>query len=59
MGHNSSVREASKTLRTSHILVSESGEDLDLPQGSLAVGLVLKRTDLLDGHFGYRVVVKC
>ena len=53
------MHEASKTLSTSHILVSESGEDLDLPQGALAVGLVLKRTDLLDGHFGYGVVVKC
>ncbi len=53
------MHEASKILSTSHILVSESGEDLDLPQSALAVSLVLKRTDLLDGHFGYGVVVKC
>ena len=28
----------------------EAQEDLDLPQGALTVCLVLKGTDLLDGH---------
>ena len=42
-----------------HILMSESSEDLDLSEGALAVGLVLKRTDLLDGHFGHSQVIKC
>lgn len=28
----------------------EAQEDLDLSQGALAVRLVLKRADLLDGH---------
>lgn len=32
------------------VLMLEAQEDLDLPQGALAVRLVLKRADLLDGH---------
>lgn len=32
------------------VLVLEAQEDLDLSQGALAVRLVLKRADLLDGH---------
>ena len=32
------------------ILVLEPVEDLDLPEGSLAVSLMLKRADLLDGY---------
>lgn len=32
------------------VLVVETQQDLDLPQGALAVRLVLERTDLLDGH---------
>ena len=32
------------------VLVFEAQQDFDLPQGALAVRLVLKRADLLDGH---------
>ena len=45
------------TYRPTHILVSEAGQNLDLSQGPLAVGLVLKGTDLLDGHFGGSQVI--
>ena len=34
------------------VLVLESVENLDLPQGSLTIGLVLEGADLLDGHLG-------
>ena len=30
----------------------EPGEEFDLPQGPLTVGLVLERNHFLDGHFG-------
>lgn len=33
-----------------NVLVLEAQKDFDLSQGSLAVGLVLKGADLLDGH---------
>lgn len=32
------------------VLMLEAQEDFDLSQGALAVRLVLKRADLLDGH---------
>lgn len=32
------------------VLVAEAQQDLDFPQRALAVGLVLERADLLDGH---------
>ena len=40
-----------------YVFMLESGENLDLPERSLAVGLVLKRSYLLYGNFsnGYRV----
>ena len=40
------------------ILMSESSEYLDFSEGSLAVGLMLKWTDLLDGHSTDSQVVK-
>lgn len=40
------------------VLMFEAQQYLDLPQGSLAVGLVLKRADLLDGHTDVAVVVE-
>ena len=40
-----------------HILMIESGQDFDLPQRSLAVRLVLKGRNLLDGHFGVGVLL--
>lgn len=41
------------------VLVLEAQEDLDLSQGALAVRLVLKRADLLDGHADLVVPVVC
>lgn len=38
--------------------MSESSEDLDLPEGTLTVSLVLKGTDFLNGHFSYCQTVK-
>ena len=38
--------------------MSKSSEDFDLPEGTLAVGLVLKGTDFLNGHFSYCQTVK-
>lgn len=35
----------------------EAQKDLDLPQGALAVRLVLKGADLLDGHTDFVVAV--
>ena len=40
-----------------YILMLESCEYLDLPQGPLAVSSVIERLDLLDGHFLSRFVV--
>ena len=40
-----------------HVLMIESGQDFDLPQGTLAVRLVLKGRNLLDGHFGVGVLL--
>lgn len=36
----------------------ESCEDLDLPESTLAVGLVLEGTDFLNSHFSYCQTVK-
>ena len=36
----------------------ESSEYLDLSECTLAVGLVLKRTDFLDGHFTHTFVIQ-
>ena len=40
------------------VFVVEAEQDLDLPQRALAVRLVLKRADLLDGHAAVRHVVQ-
>lgn len=40
-----------------HILMLESVKDLDLPQRSLAVGLVLKWPYFLNGHLLLGLVV--
>ena len=41
---------ANDVLEVDDVLVLEPGQDLDLPQRPLAVGLVLERHHLLDGH---------
>lgn len=38
--------------------MSESSEDLDLPEGTLTVSLVLKGADFLNGHFSNCQTVK-
>ena len=38
--------------------MSEAGQNLNFPQCSLAVGLVLKGADLLDGHLRHCLVIK-
>lgn len=40
------------------VLMTEPQEDFDLPQGALAVGLVFKRTDLLNGHSDLIHIIK-
>lgn len=44
---------------TDDVLMSEPQQDLDLPQGALAVGLVLEWADLLNGHTDLIHIVKC
>lgn len=39
------------------VLMTESQQDLDLPQRALTVGLVLEGADLLDSHSGLAHVV--
>ena len=43
---------------SAHIFMFETVEDLDLPQCPLAVGLVLKRSYLFDGHLLFRRIVQ-
>ena len=38
--------------------MSEASQNLNFPQRPLAVGLVLKRADLLDGYLRHRLVIK-
>lgn len=40
------------------VLVAEAQQDLDFPQRTLAVGLVLERADLLDGDALVRRVIQ-
>ncbi len=40
------------------VLMTEPQEDFDLPQGALAVGLVFKWTDLLNGHSDLIHIIK-
>lgn len=50
-------RRTDDVIDTDDILVFEAQKDLDLSQGALAVRLVLKRADLLDGHTDFVVPV--
>jgi len=48
--HQVDGRRADDVVDADDVLVFEAHEDLDLPQGALAVRLVLEGADLLDGH---------
>ena len=37
---------------TTYVFMVKSGQDFDLSQSALTVGLMLKWSDLFDGHFG-------
>lgn len=50
-------RRTDDVIDTDDVLVFEAQKDLDLSQGALAVRLVLKRADLLDGHTDFVVPV--
>lgn len=50
-------RRTDDVIDTDDVLVFEAQEDLDLPQGALAVRLVLKGADLLDGYTDFVVAV--
>ena len=54
---NNNMAPAVTSLLT-HILMMETSEDLDLSEGALAVGLVLKWTDFLDSNFTHGFVVQ-
>lgn len=55
--HLVNVRRADDVVDTDDVLMFEAQEDLDLSQGALAVRLVLKWADLLDGHTDFVVPV--
>ncbi len=38
------------TVKQTYILMAETGQDLNFPQGTLTIRLVFKRTNLLDGN---------
>lgn len=55
--HLVNSRRTDDVIDTDDVLMFEAQKDLDLPQGALAVRLVLKGADLLDGHTDFVVAV--
>ncbi len=48
--HTLEATSSQDVIDADDVLMTEPQEDFDLPQGALAVGLVFKRTDLLNGY---------
>lgn len=57
--HAADVGGANNVANVNDVLVLETGQDFNLSQCSLTVGLVLKGRDLLDGHLLLGDIVKC
>ena len=47
---------ANDVLEVNDVLVPERGEDLDLPQGALAIGLVFEWRHLLDSNLDKKIL---
>lgn len=56
--HAVDVLRPQNVIDADDVLVAEAQQDLDFPQRALAVGLVLERADLLDGHALVRCVIQ-
>ena len=52
-------RDRRRSNTCAYVFMTKSSEYLDLTKGTLAVGLVLKRTNLLDSYFAASLVVIC